>query len=265
MFRIGEFAQLAGVSAKALRNYDVRGIFQPAWVDPGNRYRYYSPAQLPELRRVLALRDLGIPLAEVSHLLQGGGDLKGALERRRRHLEAAQAKIAADLATLDIRVEMAGRGPDVVVRTVARQLVAILDQPRAGETVADLFYRLEAVVRDVGARASLPPGMRLTPNEESGFEIFVPVTRPVAAEGVVTRSLPARRVAALIHRGPYHGVVTARQTLEDWIEAAGYRQIDHTRILYLQFGAESELGIPAAYLTDQPGEFVTEIQIPIER
>jgi DNA-binding transcriptional MerR regulator len=262
MFRIGEFAQLAGVSAKALRNYDVRGVFQPAWIDPTNRYRYYSPVQLPELRRVLALRDLGIPLAEAARLLAGGGDLKKALERRRRQLKAAQAKIAADLATLDIRVEMAGHGPDVVVRTVPRQLVAVLDGGlRPGEGVADLFYRLEAQVRDQEARASLPPGMLV--GSGSGFEIFVPVTRPVLAPGVSSRYLPARRVAAVIHRGPYQGVAPTHRALEEWMEVAGYRPVDHTRILYLQFGAESELEIPAAYLTDQPGEFVTEIQIPI--
>ena len=74
MFRIAEFAQLSGVSARTLRKWDDLGVFRPAWVDPVSGYRGYSPAQLPELRRVLALRDLGVPLAEIASLVRGMPD-----------------------------------------------------------------------------------------------------------------------------------------------------------------------------------------------
>ncbi len=69
MFPIGQFARLAGISAKQLRAYDALGLFRPVWVDPSSAYRYYSPAQLPELRRILALRQLGMPLDEIGALV----------------------------------------------------------------------------------------------------------------------------------------------------------------------------------------------------
>ncbi|RPI23188.1 MAG: MerR family transcriptional regulator [Actinobacteria bacterium] len=264
MFRIGEFARLGGVSAKALRNYDLRGIFGPAWVDPRSGYRYYSPAQLPELRRVIALKDLGLPLAEVAELLAGGADLRVTLQRRRRELEDSRASIARKLAALDIRVEMADSGPDVVVRRVEPQLVAGIRAIDPAEDVAALFYELESTVKDAGARAPLPPGMLIDQNGESpGFEVFVPVTRPVDSGRAGSHRLPALRVASLIHRGPYEGMPDAGRSLEEWITAAGYEQADRTRILYLQFGAEPELELPEAYLAEQDNDFVTEIQVPV--
>src|SRR6476659_5607611 len=63
MFTVGGFARLAGVSARVLRAYDASGLLVPAWVDPSSGYRYYSPAQLPGLRRIQALRDVGLTRA----------------------------------------------------------------------------------------------------------------------------------------------------------------------------------------------------------
>ena len=56
MFTIGPFSRIAGVSAKVLRSYDLVGLFRPVWTDPWSGYRYYSPAQLPDVRRILSLR-----------------------------------------------------------------------------------------------------------------------------------------------------------------------------------------------------------------
>lgn len=267
MFRIGEFAHLGGVTSKALRNYDLRGIFHPAWVDPDSGYRYYSPAQLPELRRVLALRDLGIPLADVARLVAGGSDLRAVLERRRAELEDTRALIDRKLMALDIRVEMADAGPDVVVRRVESQLIAGLDAEGVpGEDIGALFYELESVVRDARARAPLPPGM-LVPLRRSvqgqEIEVFVPVTKPVDQGRVVSRRLPATQVAAVIHRGSYQGMPALRQALEEWVVAAGHDPGDRVRVLYLQFGAEPELEVPTAFLAERSRDYVTEIQIPL--
>jgi DNA-binding transcriptional MerR regulator len=40
-YRIGEFAELGGVSAKTLRFYDEIDLLRPAFVDPRTRYRLY--------------------------------------------------------------------------------------------------------------------------------------------------------------------------------------------------------------------------------
>lgn len=67
-YRIGEFADLSGVSTKTLRFYDEIGLLRPASVDSRTRYRHYSPRQLEELAAIRALKDLGVSLADIRNL-----------------------------------------------------------------------------------------------------------------------------------------------------------------------------------------------------
>jgi hypothetical protein len=34
-------------------------------------------------------------------------------------------------------------------------------------------------------------------------------------------------------------------------------------VVYIKFSAEPELNVPESFLTDEPSEYVTEIQVPI--
>src|SRR3954454_4595352 len=222
MFRIAEFARIAGVSPRMLRDWDALGLFRPAWVDAETAYRAYSPAQLPELRRILMLRDLGMPLAEIAALAGGNDGLRVALTKRRDELERARREVDRRLQALEIRVALAEDGdgvPDVVVRAVAAEAVAVRWLAGA-EDDADAFYELEAYVRDLGRRRSAPPGS----TEVAGAPVvFVPVSRPVPPRGgIETLTLPPASVASLVHRGPYAGLREAEAGLGEWIASAGY-------------------------------------------
>jgi DNA-binding transcriptional MerR regulator len=263
VFTVGGFARLAGVSAKVLRAWDAAGLFVPAWVDPSSGYRYYSPAQLPELRRILALRDVGLPLAEIGGLVRGGSDLRAALERRRAELESERREVDRRLAALDIRVAPgadATAEPDVVVRHIAAEPVATFDVGLAERRdVGQAFYELESHVRDLGLRAHRPPGA--LPAERT---IFVPLRRPIApTDRIGVRRLPACRAATLLHRGDYDTLGTARAALEQWAAAARLDVTGPLRILYLQFGAEPELRVPRGWVVPEAAQFVTEVQLPV--
>jgi protein phosphatase len=67
---IGDFSARSGLSPKRLRSYAASGLLTPAAVHPDTAYRYYSPAQLGDARLIDALRDAGIPLAEIAVLLR---------------------------------------------------------------------------------------------------------------------------------------------------------------------------------------------------
>ena len=278
MFRIGEFARLAGVSAKLLRAWDELGLFRPVWVDRANGYRYYSPAQLPALRRILALRDVGVPLAAIADLVAGGADLQGALTRRRAELERERREIERRLRALDISLALAGPGHDragggdhevrtwdIVVRPVAAEPVATLTVDPEVTDLGAAFYELEAYVRDQRRRGPRPPGaIDAADPGDHRVELVVPVTGPVAPRGAIGyRRLPACRAASLIHRGSYAGLVAARAALARWVRAAGLDPAGPLRVLYLQFGAEPELRVPSAYVVDREADLVTELQQPV--
>ncbi len=62
---IGEFARLSRLSPKALRLYDELDLLPPERVDLDSGYRWYSRDQLGRARLVAALRQVGMPLAEI--------------------------------------------------------------------------------------------------------------------------------------------------------------------------------------------------------
>lgn len=45
LFSIGEVSKYQNISKQTLIYYDKIGLFRPAYVDPDNGYRYYSPKQ----------------------------------------------------------------------------------------------------------------------------------------------------------------------------------------------------------------------------
>ena len=264
MFTIGPFGRLAGVSSKVLRSYDAAGLFQPVWSDPTTGYRYYSPAQLPEIRRILALREMGIGLAEIGRLVGGRADLREALDRRRAELERERREIERRLATLDIRVETAiDDGLDVVLRPIPAEPVAVLAMDPDDHDFGAAFHALETIVRDQRRRANRPPGLLIAADDAT--EVFVPVTRPIQAVGRVRPDrLPACRAATVIQRGPYDGIAEAQVALDRWIAAAGLVPAGPLRIVYLQFGVEPELRLPGGYHVDRTADLVTELQLPVD-
>jgi DNA-binding transcriptional MerR regulator len=69
MFKIGDFSRLSRVSVRALHLYDQMGLLKPVHVDAFTGYRYYSAKQLAQLNQIVAFKDLGFFLEQISGLL----------------------------------------------------------------------------------------------------------------------------------------------------------------------------------------------------
>src|SRR3954469_25825366 len=67
---IGEFSQRSGLSPKRLRSYAAAGLLRPVAVDPDSGYRYYSLTQLRQAQLIDTLRVAGMPIAEISELIE---------------------------------------------------------------------------------------------------------------------------------------------------------------------------------------------------
>lgn len=68
LLRIGRIAARTGMSAKALRLYEQRGLLQPTSHSPSG-YRLYGPDALQRLMQIALLKRAGFSLAEIGLLL----------------------------------------------------------------------------------------------------------------------------------------------------------------------------------------------------
>src|SRR6478672_11689198 len=103
LLTIGEVARASGLSASALRFYDREGVLVPADVDALTGYRRYAARQLRAARLVASLRRVGMPLAEVSVVLEQ--DARGEVQAARDVVAAHEQRLVEGLR--DARAEIA--------------------------------------------------------------------------------------------------------------------------------------------------------------
>jgi effector-binding domain-containing protein len=267
MFKIGEFSKLSHVTTKTLRYYDEIGLLKPAEVDRWTGYRYYSAGQLARLNRILALKDLGLALDEIAHLLQGNlpaEQIRGILRLKQVEIQRRVADEQARLARVEARLrqieqEAKMSTPEVALKKVPAQTVASI------RTVAPNYAHIGQLFGEafgyLGQRGITPvgPPMGIYHDEEFreqdvDIEVAVPVAAKVAeSERVKQRELPAGEMACAVHTGSYETIGGSYGQLMAWVEANGYRPAGPVREVYLR-GPESG---------GDPSTYVTEIQLPV--
>jgi DNA-binding transcriptional MerR regulator len=148
-----ETARRFGVSVKALRLYERRGLLQPLRSQAG--WRTYGPDQVTRLHQILALKRLGLPLTRIAALLASADALEPVLalqeqalardsERLSRALvlvRAARAKLKAgqalsidDLATLTKETVMTPK-PSAETKARVEEALARHFTPEERETI----------------------------------------------------------------------------------------------------------------------------------
>jgi DNA-binding transcriptional MerR regulator len=264
MFRIGDFSRLSQVSVKALRFYDEVGLLKPTYVDRATGYRYYSAALLPQLNRILAFKELGFSLGEISHLLEGDlptERVRELLENRRAELERRIERERAQLAEVEAwlaQIERAGRTPEyeVTVKRVAPRLVASVRDTLS--SYADADELLDEIWRNLKQRgAPLERGAIwhtcAGQRRSIDCEAVVFLREPVPATGrVQVYELPGASAACVIHQGSDETCERAYVAARSWIASHGYAIAGPNRELYWRGGVA---------LDNDSG--VTEIQYPI--
>jgi protein phosphatase len=150
-----EFSTATGLSIKALRLYDERGLLVPARVDRATGYRRYAEDQVAAAGRIALLRRAGIGLADIERFLAAPAaavidrwraDLAAETGVRRRALDALASALGFDT-SLPEEPAMA-----VIIRPVdsAAELVTAFDVagaqfgPAIDHTDQQRFAALEA-------------------------------------------------------------------------------------------------------------------------
>lgn len=284
MLKIGEFAWLSQVTVETLRHYDRIGLLKPAHLDQFNGYRYYALAQLPRLNRILALKDIGLPLEKIEQVLDQNiptSEIRAILERKQTELEGQIQEAQSRLARIEARLEhidLEDKMPDfeILTKTIKKQWIASVretitswDQDIIGPAFTRMFDEIETYLRSKKVKP-VGPGIALyhhqSPYINGGFdEAFLDVESAMVVKAPVpesdrikVRELPQTEVAYTIHHGDFSGLPLAKQAIFSWLEASDYLRVGPIREVYLHFDPNHE----ANY--DSP-HHITEIQFPIER
>lgn len=266
MLSIGAFAQIGQVTHRMLRHWDTAGLLVPAHVDEFSGYRSYDPQQLERLHRIVALRQLGFGLDDISSILDQGvdGDRIAALLRiRRAEVEQEHRVAAARLVDVERRLHLIEKEnlmsqieiiekPLPAVRLAAIRAV-VADQPEVAGVVGPAFDAIAEIIggesgalaTPIAQYASIDEGLEVTVGyeyggpQQDGFEIIELAAAEAAVCGIHLGSM--ERIA-----DSWHAIHT--ETLARGLELAG-----PCRELYVRA------------ISDDQSDWVTELQQPVRR
>jgi DNA-binding transcriptional MerR regulator len=264
LLSIGRFAQLTGLTAKALRHYGELGLLRPAHVDDDTGYRWYSLEQTHDAVAIRRLRAFELPLEEIAELLRGDDALlreRLAVQRARLEGRAVVTERLIDeldrllrgeedlvpTQRLDYRVQDV---PELVLAAVRRP--ARLGELPIPELIDETGQWAFAHDRVPGAPVAICPadddGMV---DLRVGWPVRGTVEPPAPIELVVC---PAGRAVVHIYVGEFIGLCDEWRLLWESLEADGIRPRGEPREHYETSPEE----------VSDPSEHVTRLVWPLD-
>lgn len=95
--KINEVEGLVGITKKNIRFYEEQGLLAPRR-NSENGYRDYGEEEVQTLRRIKALRKLGVPIEEIRQMLTGTHTVADGMRRHLISLEREQRNLAQSIA-----------------------------------------------------------------------------------------------------------------------------------------------------------------------
>ncbi|SFR24796.1 DNA-binding transcriptional regulator, MerR family [Lentzea waywayandensis] len=261
---IGQFAALTHLSVRTLRRYHEAGLLEPATVDAGTGYRYYTAAQIPPAQVIHQLRQLDVPLAEVKSILATDDPHRRAdlvADHLRRLEESLNRTQAAVVSLRKLLSPDHGGQFEVELRTVpARTVAAITGDVELEHVVA--WYDAAMAELDAAyppAERTGPPGGRYDNElfaEGSGrMSVLRPVRRPRRSGRIDVLELPAVDLAVTVHTGSHDSIDVTYGRLGAWV-------VEHALTVV---GPIHETYLVGPRDTASPAQWRTEIGWPIFR
>jgi len=240
MLKIGDFSKLTHVSVRMLRYYDNQGLLKPSYIDSVTGYRMYSADQVPELQKIVLLRDLNFGVAETMQLLQNWNDtyLMQSLHNKIRDIEEV--------------IEMEKKR----IEQIRRKVSSLVDEGTLCSELMD-FVHQEHIEFD---RSSQNNVAIYHDDEHLDSYVDIEVCLIVKRLGKDKDAFTYRtlenidKMACMMVYGPYENIAGAYFSFADWLDK------NHP---YTMGSPSRQVTIIDHEDTDNPEEYLTEIQIPL--
>lgn len=143
VYRVAEFAQLAGVTVRTLQYYDRIGLLQPTQTTEGG-HRLYVRRDLLRLQQIMTLKWMGFKLDEIKALLESPQyDLRTALRMQKAAIDSRLADLRAASAALERAISSAELEADLLDSNQIAAVLRAVTNPSEGRWARD-FYTDEA-------------------------------------------------------------------------------------------------------------------------
>jgi DNA-binding transcriptional MerR regulator len=192
-WRIGELCRRTGLTVRTLHHWDHVGLLRPSG-RTSSGHRRYDERDVGRLYRIVALRELGLPLETIGTVLEGGGtggpELAELLGEHLAHVErqlAALGGLRDRLTALVPAVRAAGDAPSVDLLALIEEVTRVDDTVRnyfSEEQLTALAQRRERLGEDAirGVEAEWPELIaRVRAELEAGTDPADPRVRALAA------------------------------------------------------------------------------------
>lgn len=163
VYKIGEVANILGVSADTIRYYEKMGIVY-SHKDAANGYRYFTSADIYALLDVLFYRSMDIPVEEVCKIMNSyqHRDVKKLLEQKEKQVEAKIREQRILLGQIRATIE------DYRIMEEGLDVLKVCPMPQMAllyESAADNQAYFHSMMEQEDSTAVQPAGSRI----EAGF------------------------------------------------------------------------------------------------
>ncbi|MES2058318.1 MAG: MerR family transcriptional regulator [Pseudomonadota bacterium] len=143
---IDEVVRRTGLTSRALRFYEARGLITPLRTQSGRRW--FGAADLERVHQIVALKKAGLSLGDIKRLFDRKPiDLAALLSAQRDRLADQAREISEATALIDSALSRIGRGEPLDAATLCSLIrdgeKVMTDQAKAWKDVVDRYYTPE--------------------------------------------------------------------------------------------------------------------------
>lgn len=262
MYRIGEFSELSKTTIKTLRYYEKEGLLIPAHVGSHTGYRFYETSQLPELAKIIALRQMGLSINNIKRILNGS-DLKQFLIARKQELETEISLSNSQLLQINNLLEGKNMEKEVIIKELPSCIVYFKEGvvKDFSEIVNFILQSAEECKKTNPTIQCVEPDycyLNYLDGEYKEKDIKIRYAQAVTEVGIPNETIQFEEIksvkaACIYHKGSYTNLRESYSFLIKWIEENGYEIAEPIRERY----------IDGMWNKENEEEWLTEIQIPI--
>lgn len=266
LFRIGEVARMFHISVGSLQHYEKLGLIHPEYTDSDSGYRYYGVQQFERLNTIRYLRALDMPLEDIADFLQNKdvGKIQEMLIQQRETVRQKQQELQIIEQKINTRLEgladaLSSRLDTItLIHTPPRRITWIRNH-LSPKTYLDLETSIRTLQKDQEETlvflGKVGLGISKEHLESEAYQVYDTVfllLEPEDRYQGITEELPRQICVSIRFCGSHNEAPAYYQKLLAYIR-------EHRLMID---GFSREVTMIDYVLTNDPKQFVTEIQIP---